>query len=107
MKVLVPRSKLVSVRLSEEEYKRLQTVCGARHERSVSDCIRSSILEMSDNDNLEQRYARMMKEIEATLQQQTRRMAVMDRKLAKLMLLFVQSGEQNDSDEVSSDQVFR
>lgn len=46
MPVLNPRSRKISVRLSEEEYTSLQRLCFATAERNVSDLTRRAVREL-------------------------------------------------------------
>lgn len=43
MPVLNPRTRLITFRLSDREYRRLRAVCDAHHARSLSDFVRSGV----------------------------------------------------------------
>ena len=43
MSVLDPRTRLITFRLSDREYRRLRAVCNALHARSLSDFVRSGV----------------------------------------------------------------
>lgn len=43
MKAFKPRSRMISIRLSEEEYRALKRVCAASGARSVSDITRNAV----------------------------------------------------------------
>ena len=45
MSVLKPKSKMISIRLSDEEYEGLRTLCVSRGARSVSDLAREAMNE--------------------------------------------------------------
>jgi hypothetical protein len=45
MKMIKPRTKLVSFRLSEEEYERVQDACAAERARSLSEFARGLLLQ--------------------------------------------------------------
>jgi Arc/MetJ-type ribon-helix-helix transcriptional regulator len=47
MPVRDPKTKLISVRLSESEYRALQTLCESREERSLSDFVRRSLQQLA------------------------------------------------------------
>jgi len=53
MPVRFPRTRTLSVRLSEEEYERLQAASHAHGSRSISDFVRSSALWIAANCNRE------------------------------------------------------
>jgi Arc/MetJ-type ribon-helix-helix transcriptional regulator len=53
MTVLNPRSRKISVRLSEEEYSSLQRLCFATAERNVSDLTRRAMRELLSGANRE------------------------------------------------------
>ena len=49
MPPLMPRSKMLSVRLSEDEYRELKTLCAVRDARSVSEVARKAMLNLLSN----------------------------------------------------------
>jgi hypothetical protein len=51
MSVLRPRARLISFRVSDEEYERVRAVCGAHGARSLSDFVRSAICWIVGNSN--------------------------------------------------------
>jgi hypothetical protein len=54
MTILKPRSRMISVRLSEDEYESLRTLCMSTGARSVSDLTRDAmqiLLKKSSEDN--------------------------------------------------------
>jgi len=51
MSVLKPRAKLISFRVSADEYERVRAACGAQGARSLSDFVRSGICWIVGNSN--------------------------------------------------------
>lgn len=49
MTVLKPRSRMISVRLSEDEYSALQQLCASTGARSVSDLTRDAMRSLLEN----------------------------------------------------------
>jgi len=49
MSVRNPRTRLISFRLSEREYRALQTLCEAKEARSLSDFVRGTVRWIVDN----------------------------------------------------------
>ena len=49
MSVRNPKTRLISFRLSESDYRALQSLCDAREERSLSDFVRSTVQWMAYN----------------------------------------------------------
>lgn len=83
MTVLRPRSKLVYFRVSEDEYQQLSALCERLGARSLSDLVRTSLLQRlnmrgADEDGLEslaagiERLTRMVEELRQMLDESPR-----------------------------------
>lgn len=94
VQVLKPRRRLVSFRLSEEEYQRLEAACEARQFRSVSDFVRSTIWAVLDLWESGQGIGAPMHEIALAVQANTQQMAELDRELKHLSLLLGHTDKQ-------------
>jgi len=57
MSVLNPRSRMISVRLSEEEYAALRELCSVTGARSVSDLTRDAMRTLLNSKNQEETLA--------------------------------------------------
>ena len=54
MRVRDPKSRLISFRLSESEYRALQEICDANEERSLSEFVRNTMHQITGNGNRSQ-----------------------------------------------------
>lgn len=67
MTVLKPRSKMISVRLSEEEYAALRRICTATGARSVSDLTRDAMRVLLHGANRDDLLGNPMDEFRAEI----------------------------------------
>lgn len=58
MPVRDPKTKLISVRLSESEYRALQSLCESREERSLSEFVRRSLQHLAGGEGQSDPYVR-------------------------------------------------
>lgn len=77
MAVLKPRSRMISVRLSEEEYAALRRLCQVTGARSVSDLTRDAMRGLLENGTREDTVGSRMEEFRA-------QMKSLDRKIESL-----------------------
>ena len=77
MTVFRPRSRMISVRLSEEEYSGLKRLCGAIGARSVSDLARDAMRTLLDGNRNESAIDSRMEEFRL-------QMRSLDRKIDEL-----------------------
>lgn len=77
MTVLKPRSRKVSVRLSEEEYVALRRICSLTSARSVSDVTREAMRAVVKDVNREDQVGRHLDEFRAG-------MKILERKVEQL-----------------------
>ncbi len=56
MPVRDPKTKLISVRLSESEYRALQVLCESREERSLSEFVRRSLQRLAGGEQQRDTY---------------------------------------------------
>jgi Arc/MetJ-type ribon-helix-helix transcriptional regulator len=77
MAVLKPRSRMISVRLSEEEYAALRRLCQVTGARSVSDLTRDAMRGLLENGTREDVAGTRMEEFRA-------QMKSLDRKIESL-----------------------
>lgn len=67
MAVLKPRSRMISVRLSEDEYAALRRLCQATGARSVSDLTRDAMRGLIENGTREDALGTRMEEFRAQM----------------------------------------
>ena len=77
MTVLKPRSRMISVRLSEEEYSALRRLCSVTGARSVSDLTRDAMRELLHGMNRDGQLGNFMDDFRA-------QMRSLDRKVEQL-----------------------
>jgi len=77
MAVLNPRSRMISVRLSEEEYSALRHLCSVTGARSVSDLTRDAMRVLLDGSGREKVQSSHMDEFRAEIRN-------LDRKIERL-----------------------
>lgn len=64
MSVFNRRSKMLSIRLSDEEYRHLRTICEVRGARSVSDLAREAMLQLMPSHHARNGDASVLSRIE-------------------------------------------
>jgi hypothetical protein len=85
MAVLEPRSKLVSFRLSEQDYRSLVATCEARGARSVSEAARNAVhTVLGVNGNRNRVKAKLDAGVESRLIELLGRVEDLDRELKRL-----------------------
>jgi hypothetical protein len=67
MTVLKPRSRMISVRLSEDEYLALRRLCTATGARSVSDLTRDAMRALANGPNREDVVGSYLEEVRAQI----------------------------------------
>ncbi|HEY1803070.1 MAG TPA: hypothetical protein VGG45_01190 [Terracidiphilus sp.] len=77
-----PRSRKVSVRLSEEEYIALQRVCSLTSARSVSDLTREAVRAVVKDVNLEDNLGRHLDEFRAGIKNLERKVEQLEARIA-------------------------
>ena len=77
MTVLKPRSRMISVRLSEEEYSALRQLCATTGARSVSDLTRDAMRALLDSSTRDVRFSDYFAEFHARINK-------LDRKVEEL-----------------------
>ena len=77
MTVLKPRSRMISVRLSEEEYSALRRLCAVTGARSVSDLTRDAMRELLNGMNRDGQLGNFMDDFRT-------QMRSLDRKVEQL-----------------------
>jgi len=77
MTVLKPRSRMISVRLSADEYESLRLLCTATGARSVSDMTRGAMQSLLDNSSRGTALSGYMEEFRAQI-------STLDRKIEEL-----------------------
>ena len=82
MTVLKPRSRKVSVRLSEEEYVALRRICSLTSARSVSDVTREAMRSVVKEVNLEGQVGRHLDEFRAGIKMLERKVEQLEAKIA-------------------------
>jgi hypothetical protein len=82
MAVLKPRSRKVSVRLSEEEYVALRHICSLTSARSVSDLTREAMRAVVKDVNREDRLGRHLDEFRAGMRILERKVERLEAKIA-------------------------
>jgi len=82
MTVLKPRSRKVSVRLSEEEYVALRRVCSLTSARSVSDFTRQAMRAVVKDVNREDQLGRHLDEFRAVIRILERKVELLETKIA-------------------------
>jgi len=84
MTVFKPRSRMISVRLSEDEYCALQRLCSATGARSVSDLTRDAMQSLVDGSSQESLFGNCLDEFRAQITD-------LDRKIMNLADLLMSS----------------
>jgi hypothetical protein len=82
MTVLKPRSRKVSVRLSEEEYVALRRICSLTSARSVSDVTREAMRAVVKDVNREDQVGRHLDEFRAGMKILERKVEQLEAKIA-------------------------
>ncbi len=82
MTVLKPRSRTLSVRLSEEEYLTLRRVCTLTSARSVSDLTRQAMRAVVKDVNREDQLGRHLDEFRAGIKILERKVEQLEAKIA-------------------------
>ena len=82
MTVLKPRSRKVSVRLSEEEYVALRRICFLTSARSVSDVTREAMRAVMKDVNREDQLGRHLDEFRAGMRILERKVEQLEAKIA-------------------------
>ena len=95
MTVLKPRSRIISVRLSEEEYSALRKRCDVTNARSVSDLTRDAMKALLAGNHRDKTLAGWIEEFSTQIRKIDQRMERIERLAAELMKS--QSSETNGS----------
>jgi Arc/MetJ-type ribon-helix-helix transcriptional regulator len=82
MTVLKPRSRKVSVRLSEEEYVALRRLCSLTSARSVSDVTREAVRAVVKDVNRDDQLGRHLDEFRAGMKSLERKVEQLEAKIA-------------------------
>lgn len=82
MTVLKPRSRKVSVRLSEEEYFALRRICSLTSARSVSDVTREAMRAVMKDVNQDDQLGRHLDEFRAGMRILERKVEQLEAKIA-------------------------
>ncbi len=82
MTVLKPRSRKVSVRLSEEEYVALRRICSLTSARSVSDVTREAMRAVMKDVNRDDQLGRHLDEFRAGMRILERKVEQLEAKIA-------------------------
>ena len=82
MTVLKPRSRKVSVRLSEEEYVALRRICSLTSARSVSDVTREAMRAVMKDVNRDDQLGRHLDEFRAGMRNLERKVEQLEAKIA-------------------------
>jgi len=82
MTVLKPRSRKVSVRLSEEEYFALRRLCSLTSARSVSDVTREAVRAVVKDVNRDDHLGRHLDEFRAGMKSLERKVEQLEAKIA-------------------------
>jgi hypothetical protein len=82
MTVLKPRSRKVSVRLSEEEYVALRRICSLTSARSVSDVTRQAMRAVVKDVNRDDQLGRHLDEFRAGMRILERKVEQLEAKIA-------------------------
>lgn len=82
MAVLKPRSRKVSVRLSEEEYIALQRVCSLTSARSVSDLTREAVRAVVKDVSQEDKFGRHLDEFRAGMKNLEKKVEQLEARIA-------------------------
>jgi hypothetical protein len=82
MTVLKPRSRKVSVRLSEEEYFALRRICSLTSARSVSDVTREAMRAVVNDVNRDDQLGRHLDEFRAGMRNLERKVEQLEAKIA-------------------------
>jgi hypothetical protein len=84
MTVLKPRSRTISVRLSEEEYLTLMRVCSLTGARSVSDLTREAMRTVVKDVNREDPLGRHLEEFRADMKSLEKKVEQLEAKITTL-----------------------
>ena len=84
MTVLKPRSRKVSVRLSEEEYVALRRLCSLTSARSVSDITREAVRAVVKDVNRDDQLGRNLDEFRADMKNLERKVEKLEAKIATI-----------------------
>ncbi len=84
MTVLKPRSRKVSVRLSEEEYIALRRLCSLTSARSVSDITREAVRAVVKDVNRDDQLGRNLDEFRAGMKNLERKVEKLEAKIATI-----------------------
>lgn len=74
MPVLKPRKRMISVRLSEEEYSALRRICNVTGARSLSDLTRDAMYVLLNGANREEALGSRLDEFRAEIRNLNKRM---------------------------------
>lgn len=85
MTVLKPRSRIISVRLSEEEYAALRKRCDVTSARSVSDLTRDAMKAILTGSSRDKSLAAWIEEFSTQMRKIDQRMERIERLAAELM----------------------
>lgn len=85
MTVLKPRSRIISVRLSEEEYSALRKRCDVTNARSVSDLTRDAMRALLDGQGRDKTLAGFIEEFGKQIRRIDQRMERLELLAAELM----------------------
>jgi hypothetical protein len=84
MTVLKPRSRMISVRLSEEEYSALRDLCTVTGARSVSDLTRDAMRTVLRTVNREDPFSSNLEEFRLTMENLEKKVAQLEAKITTI-----------------------
>ncbi len=82
MTVFKPKSRMISVRLSEEEYSALRQLCDTTGARSVSDLTRDAMRALLDSPSRKNQLGKHLEDFQARINQLDRKVEALSEKLA-------------------------
>ena len=82
MTVFKPKSRMISVRLSEEEYSALRQLCDTTGARSVSDLTRDAMRALLDSPTGGKGFGKHLEDFQARINQLDRKVEALSEKLA-------------------------
>lgn len=82
MTVFKPKSRMISVRLSEEEYSALRQLCASTGARSVSDLTRDAMRALLDSPSRNRGVGAHLEEFHARINQLDRKLEALAERLA-------------------------
>lgn len=85
MTVFKPRSRIISVRLSEEEYSALRKRCDVTNARSISDLTRDAMKALLAGNSRDKNLAGLIEEFSTQIKKIDQRMERIERLAAELM----------------------